>query len=119
MSISKVEHLSGVWAAVIRDVKMLRQKFRQEVDRVYDQLKEIEKNQTCEKEASNNREKGDSYFWRCWATSCSTTWSCRSYLARFSRQLGRLTTACPSTWSWHYVIFWQIACMNSPHNSKG
>ena len=43
MSISKVVHLSGVWAAVIRDVKMLRQKFRQEVDRVYDQLKEIER----------------------------------------------------------------------------
>jgi hypothetical protein len=43
LSISKVEHLSGVWAAVIRDVKMLRQKFRQEVDRVYDQLKEIER----------------------------------------------------------------------------
>jgi hypothetical protein len=58
LSISKVEHLSGVWAAVIRDVKMLRQKFRQEVDRVYDQLKEIEKNQTCEKEASN-RVKGE------------------------------------------------------------
>ena len=43
MSISKVEHLPGVWAAVIWDVKMLRQKFRQEVDRVYDQLKEIER----------------------------------------------------------------------------
>ena len=43
---SKVKHL----AAVIQDVKMLRQQFRQKVDRVYDHLKE--NNQTCEKEAS-------------------------------------------------------------------
>jgi hypothetical protein len=48
-----VEQLSGVAVAVIRDVKMLRQKFRQEVDRVSDQLKEIAKNQTREKEARN------------------------------------------------------------------
>ena len=39
--LAKVEQLSGVGAAVIQDVKMLRQKFRQEV--VYDQLKEIER----------------------------------------------------------------------------
>ena len=43
---SKVKHL----AAVIQDVKMLRQQFRQKVDRVYDHLKE--NNQTCEKEAT-------------------------------------------------------------------
>jgi TolA-binding protein len=56
-----VEQLSGVGAAVIQDVKILRQQFRQakqEVDSLEDQLKEMEKKDTAVKEASN-REKED------------------------------------------------------------
>jgi outer membrane murein-binding lipoprotein Lpp len=57
----QVEQLSGVGAAVIQDVKMLRQQFRQarqEVDSLEDQLKEMEKKDTNVKEA-NYREKED------------------------------------------------------------
>ena len=56
-----MEQLSGVGAAVIQDVKILRQQFRQarqEVDSLEDQLKEMEKKDTNVKEASN-REKED------------------------------------------------------------
>ena len=56
-----MEQLSGVGAAVIQDVKILRQQFRQarqEVDSLEDQLKEMEKKDTNLKEASN-REKED------------------------------------------------------------
>ena len=56
-----MEQLSGVGAAVIQDVKILRQQFRQarqEVDSLEDQLKEMEKKDTDVKEASN-REKED------------------------------------------------------------
>ena len=53
-----MEQLSGVGAAVIQDVKMLRQQFRQEVDTLEDQLTEMEKKDTNVKEASN-REKED------------------------------------------------------------
>ena len=57
----QVEQLSGVGAAVIQDVNMLRQQFRQarqEVDTLEDQLTEMEKKDTNVKEASN-REKED------------------------------------------------------------
>ena len=54
-SCQQVEQLSGVGAAVIQDVKMLRQQFRlarQEVDSMEDQLKEMEKREMGEKEAT-------------------------------------------------------------------
>ena len=50
-----MEQLSGVGAAVIQDVKILRQA-RQEVDSLEDQLKEMEKKDTDVKEASNREE---------------------------------------------------------------
>ena len=45
---SRVKQLSGVGAAVIQDVKMLRQQIRQEVDTLEDQLTEMEKKK-CER----------------------------------------------------------------------
>ena len=54
-----VDQLSGVGAAVIQDVKMLRQQFReawQELDILEDQLKEVEKQDMNVKEGSSIEE---------------------------------------------------------------
>ena len=57
----QVEQLSGVGAAIIQDVKMLRKQFRQarqEVDTLEDKLTEMEKKDINVKD-SGNREKED------------------------------------------------------------